>query len=85
VAFVAAAVAFALLSLGVGVSVSRRPSATSVSEGFAALPASPASALEIGPPEQLHPSRFLSRWTIVRARAPARTSPSPRARAIAEV
>jgi hypothetical protein len=83
VAFVVAAVAFALLSLGV--SVSRRPSATSVSEGFAALPASPASALEIGPLEHLHPSRFLSRWTIVRARAPARTRPSPRARAIAEV
>jgi hypothetical protein len=85
----AAAATIALLSLAVGVSVGVSVGlgrhAPSASEDFAALPSSPAPALEIGRPEQLHSTRFLSRWTIVRARALARTRPSASARAIAEV
>jgi hypothetical protein len=82
---VAAAVTIALLSLAVGVGVDLGPRATSASEDFAGLPSPPAPALEIERPEQLHSTRFLSRWTIVRARALARTRPSASARAIAEV
>jgi lipoprotein-anchoring transpeptidase ErfK/SrfK len=81
----AAAVAIALVSRGAGVSVSLGPNASSAAEDFAALPSSPASALHIGRPKQLRSTRFLSRWTIVRAPAIARARPSAKARAIAEI
>jgi L,D-transpeptidase catalytic domain len=49
------------------------------------LPAAPAPALEIGQPERLSSSRFLSRWTIVRRPAVARSAPSASAPAVAEL
>jgi hypothetical protein len=47
-----------------------------VSADITALPPAPAPALKVGLPERLGPSRFLSRWTIVRASAPARVRPA---------
>jgi len=46
------------------------------SAGLAALPSSPALALKVGLPQQLGPGTFVSRWTVVRARALAHTGPS---------
>jgi hypothetical protein len=49
------------------------------------LPASPEPALKVGPPARLPPGRFLSRWTIVRTAAPARTRPAADAPMIIEL
>jgi hypothetical protein len=49
---------------------------TSVVISLAALPASPSPALKIGAPARLGSGRFLSRWTIIRAAAAARTRPA---------
>ena len=69
----AAVAAGALLLAGHGLG-NRRPAASS--PDLAALPASPPPALKIGRPLALRPGRDLSRWTIVRVPAVARTGPS---------
>jgi len=83
VAALAVAIATGLLWAGLG--ESHRSSAALSASALRSLPASPASALEIGPPERLTSSRFLSRWTIVRRSALARSAPSASAPVVAEL
>jgi lipoprotein-anchoring transpeptidase ErfK/SrfK len=71
--------------VGAGLGVSHRRNDTAASGGLAALPASPALALKIGVPDRLGSGRFLSRWTIVRTAAPARTRPTAGAPMIAQL
>jgi len=73
-AALAAATLAGLLLAGFG--VSHRQKQIAVSAEFAALPASPESALEIGRPEQLSSGRHLSRWTVVRRPTAAHVEPS---------
>lgn len=83
VAALAVAIAIGLLWAGLG--ESHRRSAALSASALRSLPAPPASALEIGPPERLTSSRFLSRWTIVLRPALARSAPSARAPVVAEL
>jgi L,D-transpeptidase catalytic domain len=62
-----------LLGAGLGASDRRNDA---IPAGLAVLPASPEPALKVGPPARLPSGRFLSRWTIVRTAAPARTRPA---------
>lgn len=71
--------------VGAGLGISHRPTDSAASGGLRALPASPAPALKVGVPERLGSSRFLTRWTIVRTAAPARTRPAPDAPVIAQL
>jgi hypothetical protein len=77
------AAAFGLLWAGFG--DSHPPSGTSADADAASLLPAPAPALEIGPPEKLSPSRFLSRWTSLRESALARVRPSAGAPALARL
>jgi L,D-transpeptidase catalytic domain len=81
----AAALAAATLAglLGVGLRDSDRQA--EVSAGVAALPATPAPALQIGNSEPLPSQRFVSRWTVVRRAAAVYAAPTPRAAVLAEV
>jgi hypothetical protein len=81
-AVAAATVAVGLLWSGIG-SGDRLHATAALNP--AALPAAPAPALRIGRPDRLPSSRFLSRWTVVRTPAIARSRPSVGAPAIAEV
>jgi hypothetical protein len=81
----ALAVASAIGLLWSGLGESRRPAAAFPTSALRSLPAAPAPALEIGPPERLTSSRFLSRWTIVRRPALARSAPSASASVLAEL
>jgi hypothetical protein len=75
--------AFGLLWAGFG--DSHPPSGTSAVADAASLPAAPAPALEIGPPEKLSSSRFLSRWTSLHESALARVRPAAGAPALARL
>jgi hypothetical protein len=82
----AAAAAIALAGLvGAGVGASHLQKSGAASDDLAVLPASPAPALRIGSPEPLPSGRFLSRWTIVRTAAPARTRPAADAPVITQL
>ena len=54
---------------------SDRVKTTAATDDFASLPGSPPPALDIGATERLTSGRFVSRWTIVRTAATARTRP----------
>jgi lipoprotein-anchoring transpeptidase ErfK/SrfK len=69
-----------LLSAGLGAG-NREPAASDVR----ALPAAPASALQIGRPQRLSSGRYLSRWTVVRAATAAHARPSASSRVVAEL
>jgi lipoprotein-anchoring transpeptidase ErfK/SrfK len=71
--------------LGAGFGVSHREKQITAAAGLAALPASPAPALEIGRPERLPSGRYLSRWTIVRRPTVAHTEPSSSSAVVAEL
>jgi hypothetical protein len=79
-AFVVATL-IALLWAGLG--GSDRAKTTTAFDSFASLPGSPPPALKIGAIERLSRDRFVSRWTIVRAAAAARTRPTAGAPVIA--
>jgi hypothetical protein len=81
----ALAVAIAIGLVWSGLGESRRPGAASSASALRSLPAAPPPALEIGPPERLPSSRFLSRWTIVRRPVLARSAPSASAPGVAEL
>jgi L,D-transpeptidase-like protein len=81
----ALAVTVTVSLLWAGLGDSDRPRASSPSGSYAALPAAPAPALKIGRPDQLRSSRFLSRWTSVRATALARDRPATSGRVVAEL
>lgn len=55
----------------------------STSADLASLPAAPAPALRIGAPARLTSGRYLSRWTVLRAPAVARSAPSATADVVA--
>jgi lipoprotein-anchoring transpeptidase ErfK/SrfK len=82
-ATVAAIAAIGLLWTAFG--GSRRPETSAARASFSWLPAAPAPALRVGRPEQLGSSRFLSRWTMVRASVLARSRPSAAAPVAAEL
>jgi hypothetical protein len=69
---VAAAGFVALLWTGLGLG---HRAASDPARSFAALPQSPAPALEIGRPDALGSGRDLSRWTVVRMPIAARAEP----------
>jgi hypothetical protein len=71
--------------LVVGVGIGHRRTSTAALTGLEALPSSPAPALKIGPPQRLGAGGFLTRWTIVRAAAPARVRPEADAPVITEL
>jgi L,D-transpeptidase catalytic domain len=79
-ALVAASLA-GLLAAGLGSGVRRDP----LSAELAALPRSPAPALDVGEPELLGSSRYLSRWTVVRTATAAYAAPSARSAVLAEL
>jgi L,D-transpeptidase catalytic domain len=82
----AATAAIAVCGLvGAGLGVSHRQNDAGALEGLAALPASPAPALKLGRPDRLPSGRFLSRWTIVRTAAPARTRPAANASVVTQL
>jgi hypothetical protein len=64
---------------------SDRPNASTARVDYASLPSAPSPALRMGRPEQLGSSRFVSRWTTVRAPALARALPSVSAPVAAEL
>jgi lipoprotein-anchoring transpeptidase ErfK/SrfK len=68
----AAAAIAGLLAAGLGASHRK----VLPSDQLAALPASPAPALEVGKPAGLPSRRYLSRWTIVRRPTLARAAPT---------
>jgi lipoprotein-anchoring transpeptidase ErfK/SrfK len=69
----------------IDLSGSHRPEETAASAAFDALPAAPAPALDIGRPDHLASGRYLSRWTIVRARTVARTEPAANSQPVASL
>jgi hypothetical protein len=81
----ALAVTVTISLLWAGLGGSHRPRASSVSGSYARLPAAPTPALTIGRPKQLRSSRFLSRWTSLRATALARARPAASAPVVAEL
>ena len=81
----ALAVAIAVGLLWSGLGESGRPGTAPSTSALRSLPGAPASALEIGPPERLTSSRFLSRWTVVRRPVLARDAPSAKGLVVAEL
>jgi len=81
----AAALAAATLAglFGAGLGDSHRQE--DVSTGVAAIPATPAPAIQIGKAEPLSSQRFVTRWTIVRRATTAYAAPSRRAVVVAQV
>jgi hypothetical protein len=57
----------------------------STSADLTALPAAPSPALRIGRPSALTSGRYLSRWTVLRSPAVARTAPSARSAVVAQL
>lgn len=78
-------VATLIALLWAGLGGSHRAQTTTAFDSFASLPGSPPPALKIGAIERLSGDRFVSRWTIVRAAAAARTRPTARAPVIARL
>jgi len=85
-AAVAAVTLLGLLLLGArATDDSQRVSESASAAAFAALPASPAPALDIQKPDPLAPARYLSRWTVVRRSTVAHADPAARSAVVARL
>jgi hypothetical protein len=84
---VSAASLVGLFWASLGPSNDERQSASAVgaAAAFAALPASPAPALDIGRPDRLSSAHNLSRWSVVRLPTAAHAAPSSGARVVARL
>ena len=83
---VVVATCLGVLVLGADATDDAKPASDVASpSAFAALPASPTPALEIEKPAQLSPTRYLSRWSIVRRSTVAHATAAARSPVVARL